>query len=402
MQQVALGNSSVNIVLSSENTYSRMLSWEVWNFMTITHGKAEFDEQNIINFKGYNDSGKSAMLRALDVLLFNIKANSQVGFIQDDQEYFRVMAYFSDGIIILRDKYINGQSLYEMYKDNQCIFSTRVNGILTKVSDVPQPVKDYLGVLSYEGFNLNSRSCFEKQLLVQTTGSENYKFLNSVLKSEEIALASSMLNTDKNKLGSDITSITTQLDANKALIESSNGLSSEMLAKLKSTDKNLDISEEMLSLLGSYNEKLTFLSRIPRIPELDLIDTSQMDALSSLLRITSQLSVIPSLPEMPSIDTSQLDTLSSITGVFGKLSSLPLLPEMKQVSLEQIDLLAKIQLVFNKIEENNRSITDGTKMLDSLNLESQQIQSVLTEFGQKFVKCTNCGALIEIGTDHID
>lgn len=47
---------------------SKLVAWEVWNFMSIKHGKVEFDERNIINIKGYNDSGKSAMLRALDVL----------------------------------------------------------------------------------------------------------------------------------------------------------------------------------------------------------------------------------------------------------------------------------------------------------------------------------------------
>ena len=96
--------------------YSKILFWEVWNFMSIEHGKAEFDEQNIINFKGYNDSGKSAMLTALKVAITNSNPTKQVSFIQDDKEFFRVLIVFDDGITILRDKYLNGQSLYEMYK----------------------------------------------------------------------------------------------------------------------------------------------------------------------------------------------------------------------------------------------------------------------------------------------
>ena len=105
--------------------YSKLVSWEVWNFMSLAHAKAEFDEKGIINFKGYNDSGKSAMLTALKVLMCNTNPQKQVGFIQDDKEYFRVLASFDDNVQILRDKYINGQSLYEMYKDGQCIFSTK-------------------------------------------------------------------------------------------------------------------------------------------------------------------------------------------------------------------------------------------------------------------------------------
>ena len=90
--------------------YSKISFWEVWNFMSIAHGKAEFDDRNIINFKGYNDSGKSAMLTALKVAITNSNPTKQVSFIQDDKEYFRVLIQFDDGVTILRDKYLNGQS----------------------------------------------------------------------------------------------------------------------------------------------------------------------------------------------------------------------------------------------------------------------------------------------------
>ena len=53
----------------TKNPYARLLSWEVWNFMAIKNGKCDFDERNIINLKGYNDSGKSAMLTALNRLI---------------------------------------------------------------------------------------------------------------------------------------------------------------------------------------------------------------------------------------------------------------------------------------------------------------------------------------------
>ena len=174
---------------SQEREFSRLLSWEVFNFMSVEHAICEFDDSNIVNIKGYNDSGKSAMLRALDVLFSNMKPTKQIDFIQDGKEYFRIVANFSDGVSILRDKYINGQSLYEMWKDNNCIFSTKKGNALTKVTEVPQPIRDYLCIVSYEDIVLNSRSCFEKQLGVQTTGSENYKLFNTVLKSEEIAPA---------------------------------------------------------------------------------------------------------------------------------------------------------------------------------------------------------------------
>lgn len=49
---------------------SKILGLELENFMSIKEAKLVFDETNIINLKGYNDSGKSAITRALDVLMF--------------------------------------------------------------------------------------------------------------------------------------------------------------------------------------------------------------------------------------------------------------------------------------------------------------------------------------------
>ena len=151
--------------MSDLSTYSRLIKWEVFNFMSIEHGECEFDDKNIVNLKGYNDSGKSAMLRALDVLMSNMSPQKQVEFIQDDKDFFRIIAYFDDGVSILRDKYINGQSLYEMYKDGTVIFSTKVGNALARVSEVPEPIRNYLGLIQYDNTVLNSRSCFEKSCL---------------------------------------------------------------------------------------------------------------------------------------------------------------------------------------------------------------------------------------------
>ena len=224
---------------SSVSPYARLSGWQVENFMSLEKASVEFDDRNIINIKGYNDSGKSAMLVALKVLLCNTNPTKQVGFIQDGKEYFRIVANFTDGVQILRDKYINGQSLYEMYKDGTLIYTSKNKGTLTKISEVPQPIQDYLGLITYDGVCLNSRSCFEPQIGVQTTGSENYKMFNTVLKSEEIARATELINTDKNKLVNDISSVSAQIDANKGLLGVGANITTDMLDYLKAHDNLL-------------------------------------------------------------------------------------------------------------------------------------------------------------------
>ena len=265
--------------------YSRLVSWEVYNFMAYSHAKCEFDERGIVTIKGYNDSGKSAMLQALNVLMFNIKANQQVGFIKDDCDYFRVVAYFDDGVTILRDKYINGQSLYEMYKDNEVIFSTKQGKALTRVSGVPEPIEQYLGLISHDGTCLNSRSCIEKQLLVQTTGSENYKLLNVILKSEELAVATQMLNDDKNKVLQDINSTDSKLQSAKELIGVGLDLSEDLILHLERLDKNCDDFDGMLSILKTVKGLSENISSIVISPQLDVVDCGQIDSLICIKNI---------------------------------------------------------------------------------------------------------------------
>lgn len=389
-----------SIVTNAVNPYSRLLSWEVWNFMSLTHAKADFDECNIINFKGYNDSGKSAMLRALDVLLYNIKPNAQVGFIQDDKDYFRIMAYFDDGIMILRDKYINGKSLYEVYKGNECLFTTKSGNSLTKVSDVPQVIQDYLGVISCEKINLNSRSCFEKQLLVQTTGSENYNFFNVVLKSEEIAIASSMLNTDKNKLLSDLEAKNTELAIEKGKISGLENLTEDMLDSLHVHDKDLDRSELSLSVLNEYLSKYNEKVSIPIIPKLSEISSNKVDLLYKISGCLDSLSSVPKIPELKLISDKPLEILIKLMNSYYKLSEIKEIPELILIDLSRIDFLNKISKLFNSFNDNENDIENCSSRLEVMNKECQELQANLMEFGKKFVKCKNCGALVEVGSEH--
>ena len=230
---------------------SKLLYWEVYNFMSLTHAKFEFDEQGIINILGYNDSGKSSALRALEVNMYNRFPQSQLSFIQSGQDYFRVISVWSDGVVIIKDKYLNGQGLYEMWKGDTCLYTSKKNGVLTKIADVPLCIQEYFNLVKFEDSYLNSRSCFEKQFLVQTTGSENYTALNTVLRSEELSTAGSLINADRNKLASDISVADTELSVYRSQYKEGIEITEELVSTLKRHDELLDVSDERLSSIGS-------------------------------------------------------------------------------------------------------------------------------------------------------
>lgn len=198
-------------------------------------------------------------------------------------------------------------------------------------------MQEYLGLIKCDKWNVNSRSCFEKQLLVETTGSENYSALNEALRSEEITVASEMLNADKNKLNADIRSADQELDIYKRQIKNSRGVSVEFIQALREHDENLDISEERLTGLGLCANSMKNLQEIPDIPEVPILDTSRISELWVLSSKVFELSSIPNIPETKRIDNKQLVALISIQSSLDELKNIPDIPECSTIGLERLE-----------------------------------------------------------------
>lgn len=382
-------------VSSPENPYSRILAVEVWNFMSIEHGRVEFDDKNIINLKGYNDSGKSGILTALRVALLNSNQSKQASFIQDDKEYFRVVVYFDDGVQLLRDKYINGQSLIEMYKDGKCIFSTKSGKTLTRISEIPQPVADYLGLVTFDGGALNARSCFEKQLGVQTTGAENYKMFNTVLKSEEIATAGSLLNNDKNKLAQDINAVDQEIQAQRSVLGDGDKITDTMLSWLKAHDSALDAYEAEEQKLSSIYNLCTAIDGIPVYPEVETVDGSQLVAISTIIGVVSELSSVRVAPEVPSVDGSQMEALKQLLDLSSSLDAVNVAPEVPSVDNYQVTMLDGIEKIIANIAEHVEQIATTDRLISDAAEELGRLQKEAENHGHKMVKCPSCGELFD-------
>lgn len=391
--------SSENNAVNENNGMSKLVYWEVWNFMTLSHAKFEFDDRNILNLVGYNNSGKSAALRALEVNLYNRFPQSQLSFIQSGQDHFRVVTVWSDGVVILRDKYANGQSLYEMWRGDECLFSTKQNGVLTKVADVPVCIQEYLCLVKFEDSYLNSRSCFEKQFLVQTSGGENYAALNTVLKSEELTLAGSLVNADRNKLGSDISVAETEYNVKMKQYREGLELTDALVDALKSHDKLLDDSDEKLSSLGTLLELSGKLAEIPQLPELSAISFDELQLLDLVLTCQKSIADLGDIPAMRSIDSSQLDLLASIQQTEENLRGIvvsPLLTAMSDAQLSDLEVVIKS---FQDYNANEEELQSTESRLQTLSQESDVLEAQLKEFGVSTVRCKNCGALVEVGGD---
>lgn len=376
---------------------SKLVWWQVENFMSIEKGKCEFDERNIINLKGYNDSGKSAMLTALKVLMTNCNPTKQADFIQDNKDYFRVLAKFDDGVMILRDKYRTGQSLYELYKDDKVLFSTKLdNGALSPVKEVPKPIADYLGLITYEDITINARACFEKQIGVQTTGSENYKMFNTILRSEELASAGNMLNTDKNKLANELSSVTSSIDTYSQMIAGKDSLTKEHIEALKKLDTELDVytkQQEVLSALEQTKEAVTNIKINPMLEELSIDQLNVLVNLSNLKVSLAQISVTPALEE---VSTEQLVMLSNIKEAKDAYVQVTVPPALDEMEITQLAMLDNIKTNLDTFNQVNTYLSSIDTQLEGL---TKQLSS-LQEQVKGYIKCPGCGLLFPQGENH--
>lgn len=384
-----------NIEVSGENAYSRLLWWEITNFMSIGHARCEFDERNIINIKGYNDSGKSNALRALDVCLNDRYPSNQSSFIKDDETYFRIMVGFEDGVVLLKDKYSNGQGLYEMYKDNQVIYSTKEGGALTRINGVPQAIQDYLGMTNSEDFFVNSRSCFEKQLIVQTSGSENYRFLNEILHSEEISRASILLNSDKNELMSEKTRLEMELEVKRQSIRGAMNITQDLVDSLKSRDKILDLCSDRASSLVRMEGIQEKSSKVLEFPTLDTIDMSRMELLESISQASTGL-VIEVSPILPSVNMDRVNLIVRLGEISSKLGSLKDLPTLTMLDCDKLTILERLELALEGIQERTSMQEKIDFSMASWVTELDTASKALSDIGYKLVNCPNCGTSVEV------
>lgn len=377
--------------------YSKITNIEVTNFMVYSHAKVSFDEKGIINIKGYNSGGKSTMLKAIAVCLMNMYPKAQTKFIRHGEKYFRIVVNFDDGVSIVRDKYITGQSLYEIYKDNNCIFTTKEGGKLTKVDGIPKIIEDYLGLCIVSTGCLNYQVRQDKLWLIETTGSENYNSLNEILKTEEISKANTLLNSDKNEINSGIASTEARLQETKLSLHELNSYTEDLLSALESREllcKSLIAKCKELKDIVSLVDELNTLSDIPEVSKIDLKRYSSIESVTDIGNELSNFVIYPELEKIVDKRISDIDALSSTVKSLKEVGKV--LPELSIIATNKEDSLVEIVSILSEIKANSeelKTIKEGQSKLSSkLNAVVKEAESK----GIKFVKCDNCGSYIKV------
>lgn len=379
--------------------YSKLKSIELINFMGFAKAKAIFDESGSLNFKGYNSSGKSAFLTACAVAMMNAFPQKQTKYIRHGKDYFRIILSFDDGVVIVRDKYKNGQSLYEMYKGEKKVYTSKVGDKLSRIDAVPEVIENYLGMISTEIGYLNYQVRRDPLWLVETKGSENYYTLNEVLKSVEIAQANALLNADKNALNTDITIVESEYNTLNSQLMGMGSVGEELLGRLYESRDRVNGLWSKYDMLVGIEKILNELQGTKIAPEVEKVEVERLLGIQRVLKVLEELEGIHYFKgELDTIDVDRFGMLGRVSKVVEEMQGVKYF-DTEVERIEGADKLKELEKLIGFVAQ----LSEAVREVNSLNSEFQSLEeerdaliSEAEKQGIIFTVCSNCGTMLEV------
>lgn len=368
---------------------SKVVAIELENFMSIGSARLEFDATGILNITGYNDSGKSAITRALEVLFYDAYSNDQVNFIRDGQPHFGIGLEFDDGVSINKFKYAGGPSVWEMYKEGQLVYTNRLSDGIASLQGIPDPIVAYLGVVQddFTGEQLNVRRNTDKLFLIHTTGGDNYKIINSLLRCDVLAESVKRMNEDRNRLQAEVTNKATVSLTLKAELNDLVVLDEAGVALVTQGVGNLRLIKQQTEFLISITSLQRQIADILVYEELPSADSSRLRAISELLTLKSSAD-LPLYPEAPPIDLERLKVLSVVLESRQALQR-PVPDDCGLLNTQQVKDIKAVGEAYNHWWGVQSQLTAADKEYQELH---EQLHALSKQFGYKV--CKNCGSLV--------
>ncbi|MGF2715649.1 hypothetical protein ACQUY5_25925 [Bacillus cereus] len=380
--------------------HSRLLSVELIDFMGYEYGRFDFDETGIISLKGYNSSGKTTVLRALGIINFNMYQTKQAKLIRYGQNRFIIKETFSDGVVITREKYLNGKSAYYMHKDGEEIFSTVIDGVYTSVNDVPEHIAKYLDLIDDAKLNLHFRRGRDKLLLIDTTGRENYEFLSNALKAEELTQASVRLKTDRLKVKQEVTALEHRIESHRELVTKDKILTPRLVDALETVDQSLDVNLEKKAQLEGMGEIFQVLSELRPSIELKPVDTSKVTDLLKISKAIEDYNSVTVTVSLQKVNYDKVMELIRLVNAMETYNKIQLLPMLKPVDTSKVKDLQTLRRAVNELKQIEQVIeNEKAEKQKKLNM-LDQVRNWLKEQNVEVYQCKDCGSVQPMTEEH--
>lgn len=397
---------------------NRILQIKIENFMTIGNAVLDFDSRNILNLKGYSDSGKTAILIAIAVCLNNINTTKQLKYIKHGCKFFRIEVNFSDGVSIVRAKYSNGQSYYEMFKGGSIVYTTKSNDNMLAVNGIPEVISNYLEMANMKSGILNFRTNRDKLFLSETTGRENFEDLNTLFGIDDLLKALSLCKEEISNYKQEFQKNEVEIDFLKDKVKTYQYVKPETLKILQEEAKKADLEEKSLQSLKGIFGGVSNLNSIQITPQIEPVKSNyakigEIAKLSNLVcvEIGSEIPVVSGknlerisaisslvngvskekLIELDSVDSSSMQALLSVKKVlsdFGEVAS-----KVDNISFSKLTDLEKL---FSEVQRNKSEETTFKSAKNELDEMKEKYNSAVEKLKEKGISvftCRNCGSV---------
>lgn len=397
---------------------NRILQIKIENFMTIGNAVLDFDSRNILNLKGYSDSGKTAILIAIAVCLNNINITKQLKYIKHGCKFFRIEVNFSDGVSIVRAKYSNGQSYYEMFKGGSIVYTTKSNDNMLAVNGIPEIISNYLEMANMKSGILNFRTNRDKLFLSETTGRENFEDLNTLFGIDDLLKALSLCKEEISNYKQEFQKNEVEIDFLKDKVKTYQYVKPETLEILQEEAKKADLEEKSLqSLRGIFGgvsnlnsiqitpqiepvksnyEKIGEIAKLSNLvcveigSEIPVVSGKNLERISAISSLVNEVSK-EKLIELDSVDSSSMQALLSVKKVLSDFGEVA--PKVDNISFSKLTDLEKL---FSEVQRNKSEETTFKSAKNELDEMKEKYNSAVEKLKEKGISvftCRNCGSV---------
>lgn len=368
---------------------SRLIWYKVKNFAAFSEEVINFPETKaILKINGYNDTGKSALLRGLSMLLLGRYQRDQQKFVKDGEDYFELSVGFNDGVELFMRRYAKQAGsgvFYELRKDGQVLYTTREGKALTAAKTIPDCFKRYLRLVTTKVADLNYRDRNDAPLLTGTSAKDNNEALNDVLKFSAVSDATEALRKNINTLNGQYNNV----------LGSYNAMESLQLQYRNATQSRVDDAKALLDDVKKVGMRRNALAEMMNL--LDGVDIhaesrnkdysaleSKAEELQERLRGVETIEGQVEAGYSAHVVALAFDDLSALDASAGKVG-------------RRLNSLQELFTAYNQYNRAYKEQLAAEEGIRPLQCKLDKLNEEIKKRGGTLTKCPNCGQTIAVG-----
>lgn len=389
--QEAVQEGGLGIEAAEEQGYAPIT--RIWgkNFASYDSFDIDVPETGVLKINGYNNTGKSAILRGLAMVMLGRWQRDQQKFVKDGNDFFELGVDFADGVELYMkriSKRAGSGVVYELRKDGGVLFTTMSDRGMTAAKTIPDCFKRYLGLISSKTIDFNYRDRNDPPLLTGTTAKDNNESLNEVLKFSQIVEATDKMSTKVRDMNSEWNSKNGAYESMVMLVKEQSNVTQQAVedAEMVARDaKALAGRSADLDTLDGYVGSIDMYAGVRNDDYAALVERA--DGVSARYSdLQRALGMVESGME------SHVRSLgySDLAGV----------QEQADALVDPLGDLSRLLNVYNSYNHAERAFQEKKRVYDGVQAELNAMNEEIRNEGGQLVKCPNCGQLVAVGIEH--